>query len=216
MGRPSLAAEKKAAWTPVLARTFAELGFRRTTTAELARRLEVQENLLYRLWPDKRAMFVAAIEFVYENSATTWRQLLADAEPASHARLLLAYEARHHGEFGLYRILFAGLSEADDEVIGPAVRRTYQRFVRFLARQIDAHWSDDSRPARGRSALPSSPAHDAAERIAWAFVGLGTAANVGRELGLLGATERTALLEEVGLRLLSAGVPARNASEGRV
>ena len=49
-------AERRAEFIPILANAFAELGYRRATTAELARRCDVQENILYRLWPDKRSM----------------------------------------------------------------------------------------------------------------------------------------------------------------
>ena len=62
MPRPNRTAERRRELIPVIARAFTELGYRRSTTAELARRCEVQENILYRLWPDKRAMFIAAIE----------------------------------------------------------------------------------------------------------------------------------------------------------
>ena len=67
MPRPSQSNEKRRQLLPVVARTFAELGYRRVTTAELAKRCNVRENILYRLWPDKKAMFVAAID--YGNSA---------------------------------------------------------------------------------------------------------------------------------------------------
>ena len=76
----------------------------------LARRCGVQETILYRLWPDKKAMFIAAIEWVYDLSTRTWEDLLAGgAAKKSAAERLLDYEATHHGEFGLYRIVFAGV-----------------------------------------------------------------------------------------------------------
>ena len=45
-------------------------------TAELARRCAVQENILYRLWPNKKGMFIAAIEYVYDLSTEKWEDLL--------------------------------------------------------------------------------------------------------------------------------------------
>src|SRR5438132_3322579 len=97
MARPSQTSQKRRELLPVVARAFAELGYRRTTTADLARRCGVRENILYRLWPDKRAMFIASIEYVFERSAAVWRRLLADAAAAdvSAAEKLLAYEASH-------------------------------------------------------------------------------------------------------------------------
>ena len=49
MARPSQSPEKIKELLPVVARAFAELGYRRTTTADLARRCGVRENVLYRL-----------------------------------------------------------------------------------------------------------------------------------------------------------------------
>ncbi|TWT45149.1 division inhibitor protein [Phycisphaerae bacterium RAS1] len=191
MPRPSQIREKRSELTPLIARAFAELSYRRTTTAELARRCGVRENILYRMWPDKRAMFIAAIEHVYERSVEIWRGLLEKRDGASPAEQLLNYEAGHHGEFGLYRILFAGLSETDDAEISAALKRTYERFVRFLSQQVAAHRRRGS-PRR----------HLDAELAAWAFVGLGTAVNIGRELELISRDSRTALLARVGRMVL--------------
>jgi len=115
MPRPSRLTEKRHELLPVVAAAFAELGYRRASTAELARRCGVQELILYRLWPDKKAMFLAAIDHVFERSLSAWTMELA-ARPTGQDALtaLIAYEARHHGEHGLYRIVFAGLGECDD------------------------------------------------------------------------------------------------------
>ena len=56
MPRVSRLAEKRRELLPIVARAFADLGYRRTTTAALAGSCGVQENILYRLWPDKKAM----------------------------------------------------------------------------------------------------------------------------------------------------------------
>ena len=191
MARPSRKHERRAELVPVLAATFAELGYRRTTTAELAGRCGVQETILYRLWPDKRAMFVAALDHVYETSERTWTEILERSEGrASPAEVLLDYESTHLGEFGLHRVIFAGLSETDDEEIAGALRRLYGRFQRFVRAQVAAH--------RGRR---TSADRDAG-LSAWAIVGLGTVANIGNELGLLSARSRRRLLGEVGRVLL--------------
>jgi AcrR family transcriptional regulator len=192
MPRPSQRQERRLELVPVLARTFADLGYRRTTTAELAERCGVRENILYRLWPDKRAMFIAALDYVYQLSEETWDKLLARADRrASPAELILEYESTHHGEFGLYRIVFAGLSETDDPEIAEAMRRLYGRFQRFACTQVTAHQKGAAAPA------PTDPT-----LVAWAVVGLGTVANIGSELGLLSARDRKRLVGEVGRALL--------------
>jgi AcrR family transcriptional regulator len=192
MPRPDLSDERRRDFTPVLAAVFAEFGYRRTTTAELARRCEVQETILYRLWHDKRAMFIAALEFVYRLSEQTWQELLTDADPAaSPAELIVEYEATHHGEFGLYRLVFAGLSETDDPDIVAALQRLYGHFQDFLQEQVGVH----------RGSSPTTGLPDPA-LTAWAMVGLGTVANIGRELDLIDDQERRRLIREMGLWLI--------------
>jgi len=178
---------------PVVARAFAELGYRRTTTAELARRCRVRENILYRLWRDKKAMFVASIEFVYDASETIWRGLLAERDDAAPAaQRLLRFEADHYGESGLYRLIFAGLSETDDSEIRKALARMYGRFHRFIDRQIEVY--------RGGKGAPRGPD---SVLSAWGVIGLGTVANIVQELGLLSAARRRHFIAEVGSLLVA-------------
>ena len=80
MPRRNQTNEKRRELLPIVARAFAERGYRRTTTAELAERCGVQENILYRLWPDKKAMFIAAIGYVYDLSVAIWSRLLKEAD----------------------------------------------------------------------------------------------------------------------------------------
>ena len=192
MSRPNQSSKRRLELVPVLARTFADLGYRRTTTAELGQRCGVRENILYRLWTDKRAMFIAALDHVYELSEQTWERLLERAdERASPAELILDYESTHHGEFGLYRIVFAGLSETDDPEIAEAMRRLYGHFQGFICKQVKAHRKRAAEPVSTDPAL-----------VAWAIVGLGTVANIGRELGLLSTDARQRLVAEIGRALL--------------
>lgn len=192
MPRPSQTAQRRRELISVLAKTFAELGYRRTTTAELARRCDVRENVLYRLWPDKKAMFIAAIEYVYELSSGIWANLLSgDDRKQSAAQRLLEYESEHHGEFGLYRLVFAGLNETDDPEVRKALSTMYGRFHRFIRRQIESHRADCQPVGR-----PD------AEWSAWAVVGLGTVANIIRELGLMTPTRRKHFIAEAGRLLL--------------
>jgi AcrR family transcriptional regulator len=195
MARSGSSGLRRRALVAELARAFAEQGFRRATTAELARRCGVQETILYRLWPGKREMFVAAIEHVFAESEAAWATLLGGATAKrGAARKILAYEASHHGEHGLYRLVFAGLSECDDPEVRAALRRMYGRFHRFVAGQVALH--------RGGGGGGKQQVAEAA----WAIVGLGTVANLTRELGLLGSKARAQLIERVGALLLgSAG-----------
>lgn len=193
MPRKNNTSQRRKQLLPILAETFAELGYRRTTTAELARRCEVQENILYRLWSDKREMFLAAINHVFENSMEVWENLLTQrSSDATAAERILEYEARHHGEFGLYRIVFAGLSETDDPGIRAKLNEMYTRFHRFIRKHIAAHQEDD-----GEGPFPI------ADLAAWALVGLGTMSNISRELGLLSERRRIKLVNEIGWLLIN-------------
>ena len=69
--RPSQIDEQRKRLLPVVCEVFSELGYHRTTTAELARRCGVRENILYRLWQDKKAMFLAAIDDIFESRVNT-------------------------------------------------------------------------------------------------------------------------------------------------
>jgi AcrR family transcriptional regulator len=196
MPRANRSYERRNELIPIVAGAFGELGYRATTTAELARRCEVQENILYRLWPDKRAMFIAAIEYVYDHSSQIWEKLLVGDDSggkASTAERLIEYESRHHGEFGLYRIIFAGLTEIGDEAIREALCRVYSRYHAFIERRLQEHRG----AAAGRAA---------ADLTAWALIGMGTAASIGRELGLILPEQRQRLWEQIGRMLLDGRV----------
>jgi AcrR family transcriptional regulator len=191
--RLSTLEDKRREFLPVVAGAFAELGYRRLTSAELAARCGLGEKVLYRIWPDKQAMFLAALEWVYLASERTWESLLAEGAAGEGAFLrLLSHEADHHGEHGLYRIVFAGLSETDDPRLRGALRDLYGRFHAFVRRQITVH--------RERGSAGDLDV----ETAVWAIVGLGTVANLVRELELASANRRGALFWEAG-RLLAEG-----------
>ena len=195
MARPNKTAERRKELLPIVAQAFAAYGYRRTTTAELAKRCGVRENVLYRLWADKKSMFVAAIEYVYQQSAEVWAKLIRDdGTDVSPAERVLAYEARHYGETGLYRLIYAGLSETDDPDIRTALRHMYSRFHRFVRAQVVDH--------RGGG---NASADSQIDLAAWAIVGLGSVVNVGRELGLMGDRRRAKLFMEMGRLLLDGG-----------
>ena len=192
MARPDRTDQRREELLPVVAQAFAELGFRRATTAELARRCGVQENILYRLWPDKKAMFVASIEYVYDRAAAIWGDMIKSMDDSTTTAVaLLDHEASHYGESGLHRIIAAGLSHTDEPEIREALRSMYTRFYRFIRQQIKTH----------RQMTDKTPVID--ETVsAWAILGLGNLANIARELGLLSDRGRKRLMADAGRLLL--------------
>lgn len=191
MARPRQIDEQRRKLLPIVCRTFSELGYRRTTTAELAARCGVRENILYRLWRDKKEMFLAALNDIFESRAATWRGLLRNEPvPESRIKRLVAYESEHQGEFGFYRVVFTALTEVDDDDIREAVTQMYRRFHELVMDQI--HTGQDSSDSR----LTVS-------QTAWALMGLATISNIILELGLLGPRQRTQMFSAVAELLVS-------------
>ncbi len=138
-------------------------------------------------------MFVASIDYVYQQSVDTWTEIVGGSGGGSTpAEKLLAYEAEHYGEGGLYRLIFAGLNETDDPDVHEALKNMYGRFHRFIQTQIADHQGVKT---SGRADL-----------YAWAFVGLATVVNIGKELGLMGVRKRKELFGKVGQMFLDSGI----------
>jgi len=197
---------------PIIAKAFAQLGYRRATTAMLAKACGVRENVIYRVWPSKKAMFLATLDYVWDSSSEIWRRLLEQSrstDPAETARRVLLYESTHHGEVGLYRIVFTGLSETDDPEIAAAMRRMYENFHTFIVSQVTAarRTSAPKSAARPRRA-GRAPAPIEDDLIAWALVGLATVANIGYALGAPGKRQRSLLYTSVGNLLINANQPS--------
>ncbi|MBV8879186.1 MAG: TetR/AcrR family transcriptional regulator [Planctomycetaceae bacterium] len=189
MARPSRIPEQRRRLIPTVASAFAELGYHRATTALIARRCRVRENILYRLWRDKKDMFLAAIRYVYDLSMETWT---AAAREGRGAAILsgLDYESRHIGEFGNYRVLFAALTETDDPDVRSALRRMYRDMHRFLSARVG-----EFRGAGRRSRRE-------VELVAWGLIALGTYSTIARELDLAPRATRSGLLADLGRRLV--------------
>jgi AcrR family transcriptional regulator len=197
VARPSQTQEQAKKLLPIVCQVFSELGYRRTTTAELAQRCAVRENILYRLWPDKKAMFLAALDDIFRTRAEVWHKLLADAPaPAQAVERLVKYEAQHQGEFGFYRIVFTAITETDDNGIRAALRNMYKSFHRLVCGQVQA-----GRGSRKReSGLP-------VESAAWGLLGLATISNIMRELKLVPARQRKQMFAAVAQLLVSGEMP---------
>jgi len=180
MSRPSRIDEQRKRLLPIVCQVFRDFGYHRTTTAELAKRCGVRENILYRLWRDKKAMFLAAIDDIFQSRAERWQEILATrSTPDQAAEALVAYEAKHQGEFGFYRVVFTALVEADDPEIREAIKGMYRQFHERIRKLIDASREGD-KTSSGLSA----------DTAAWGMIGLATVSNIIRELELLRPRQR--------------------------
>lgn len=192
MPRPNQTDEQRRKLLPIVCRVFSELGYRRTTTAELARQCDVRENILYRLWPDKKAMFLSAIDDIFHARAGKWNEILVDRPgPRQAIERLVAYEVQHQGEFGFYRIVFTALAESDDREIRGALIRMYDRFHELVSQQVEA----GRVRKRQQSELPPDLA-------AWGLLGLATISNIIRELKLLPPRQREKMFAAVATSLV--------------
>lgn len=192
MPRPSRLDAQREQLLQTVTEVFCEFGYRRTTTAMLAERCQVRENILYRLWADKKSMFLAAINDLFDSKARVWNDLLARSEDASDvAAILVDYEARHQGEFGFYRVVFTGLNETDDPDIKAALIDMYKRFHQLICKYIKPAQS----AASGDDSLP-------VDSCAWALVGLATISNILRELAILKPRKRERVFSQVATLLL--------------
>lgn len=191
MARPNQSDARREALLPTIAEEFARLGYAGATTARLAEACALRENQLYRLWPSKKAMFLAVIEYLFVLETQAWQTHL-DAKPIDQAFAeVLKHEGRHHGETGLHRILFAGLSAAaEDDEIHTALKDMYTRFHRFIERLLKEH----------RKTFGSAPVDAVADpsTAAWALIGLASVVNIGRELDLYPIGRQKKLMQDVG------------------
>jgi AcrR family transcriptional regulator len=199
MPNPSKSPERRERFTPLIADAFIELGYRGTTSAELASRCGVRENQLYRVWPTKKAMFLDAVEYVHRATMRAWEAIAAErggAGAGSIAERILAHQAANHGRMRLYRIVFAALTE-DDPDIRAALRNVYRRFHDFIVPRIEEHRATGRGNGRARKGAAPAP-----ESAAWSLIGLGMIVDLQRELDLLPNERRRPLMEEVGRVLL--------------
>ena len=192
MSRPSNRENRRNELLPLIAEAFGELGYRRATTAAIASRCGVQETILYRLWDDKKAMFLAVIDYL-----VTWRtnriRSVLDRVPEEEDPLefLIGDVASTLGEHGLQRVLYAALGELGDPDIRGALRGMYDQNHRLIL---------DLLGEGGKTQGPPPPASE--KDAAWAIMGLVTMMDLTSELELLGPRQRKDVFKRIARALL--------------
>jgi AcrR family transcriptional regulator len=173
MPRPSRIDEQRALLLPRVAEAFGELGYRRATTAELARRCKVRENILYRLWKDKKEMFLASLGSLFERRRSELEGAVRQSKgKGSRAERMLAHVAGHYGDTSLARVILSGLSETDDPEIRRSLASLYGNFRMMLEAEIRAHRNGAKRQTEAD-----------VEASALGLMGLGTILNVLDQIG---------------------------------
>lgn len=204
MAKQETPEQRRVRLLPILTQAFIELGFRRATTAELAARCHLRENELYRIWKNKKAMFIDAVQQVYDTTLKAWSQLSVADESTSMAERALAHQAINQGRMGFYRIVFAGLQETDDAEIKAALKKLYRKFHESIVEMMLEHHAVS---LADMSRAKKAEARNRAELAAWAMIGLGAIADIDRCVKLTSAQKRQHLMKTVGKTLLEFPVP---------
>lgn len=132
------AAQRREQLLDVAAELFAERGYARATTNELAKAAGVTEPIIYRHFKSKRDLFVALIERTGRQTLEQWEEdLEGAADPAERLRRLIGDNpmVSQRGRAG-YRVLLQAISEIGDEQIHKAVSDHILAVHAFLAKEV--------------------------------------------------------------------------------
>src|SRR5262245_12084916 len=123
----------------VAASLFARLGYRGTTTAELAKAAGITEPILYRHFENKLDLFVTLVDEVGREVIASWQHALDGVtDPRKRLGVLLAGNpATHERGRGVYRVIFQAMTEAEgDREIGRAIKSHVSKLHKFLAGEL--------------------------------------------------------------------------------
>ena len=181
MSRKSTKDKRREELLPQIADAFAELGYRKATTSQIASRCGVQETILYRLWDDKKSMFLKSIEYLFDFRMKRIRSVLAKVpEGEDHLSYLIEDVASTLGKHGLQRVIYAALGEIADPEISGELQKMYRHNYELILKLLHQSTAADG---------PPSPAK--VEDTAWATIGLVTILDLSSTLELLGPRQRS-------------------------
>jgi AcrR family transcriptional regulator len=145
---------------------FAQHGYAGASTQAIASAAGLSEPALYRHFPSKRALFLAAFERASTELLDSWRSIAAESPSPLEAiaRIGVWYTDRLRARPDDLVLRYRSLSQTDDAELGARVRSNYREtlaFVRDLYEQ--AH-------ARGLIEPSADP-----RALAWLFLAVGAA-----------------------------------------
>src|SRR5688572_10054383 len=111
MGRMR-SADRRRQLLQVAADMFARMGYRGTTTAQLARAAGITEPILYRHFENKLDLFVTLVDEVGREVINDWQNRLDGVkDPGKRLELLLAGNpSTHEKGKGVYRVIFQAMT----------------------------------------------------------------------------------------------------------
>lgn len=134
----STAAERREALIEAAVETFAERGFHGTPTTEVAKAAGISQAYLFRLFPTKEELYVAAVERCYERLRATMRRGAQAAREQGIDPLEgmgLAYVELMQDRTTLRGTLHAfAAATGEDAAIRDAVRSGYSAMFELVAR----------------------------------------------------------------------------------
>lgn len=174
---------------------FAEHGYAKATTAELARVAGVTEPIIYRHFSSKKDLFIALIERTGQQTLEQWGEELRNAaDPADRLRRIIGDNpmVSTRGR-AAYRVLLQSITETADEQIRNAVTNHIRSVHAFLKQEIE-------RAQEGHRVTTRY----SAEILAWLMIHVGMGYGVVTALGVErhGFDESGAHVQEVISRIL--------------
>ncbi len=143
------AAERRDALIEAAVHEFAQTGFHGTPVERIARRVGVAQPYVFSLFPNKRELFIAAVERGFELIGETFTRAAEDfdperAEPDMDVFLAMgqAYVEMLESHRDYLMIQHQSYAACDDELIRDRVRRQYALLVAHVQRLSGA---DDDR-----------------------------------------------------------------------
>lgn len=189
------------------AQLFAQHGYARSTTAELARAAGVTEPIIYRHFKSKRDLFIALIERAGRETLALWEEDLGGAsDPAERLRRLLGdnpmVAERGRNE---YRVVLQAITEVEDEEIHAALNAHIRQLHEFISREVAA--AQTSHVVTGRFS---------SDLIAWLLIDIGLGYGALSAMGVEGHgfDDRGMHVKELLARVLVGQARAGGGSEG--
>lgn len=158
------AAARRAQLLETAAELFAEHGYARATTSQLAKAAGVTEPIIYRHFGSKRDLFIALVKQTSQETVKFWEEQLNAAQtPADRLSTLVDGNPMVHPRFqNAYRVILQAITEVGDSGIADALREHMDTVHAFLAREIESGQAAHKVTAR------YSP-----ELIAWLLIDVG-------------------------------------------
>jgi AcrR family transcriptional regulator len=189
------AAKRREQLLDVAAELFAEHGYARATTAELAKAAGVTEPIIYRHFQSKKDLFIALIERTGAQTLEQWAQDLKNAaDPADRLRRIIGdnpmVSARGRAA---YRVLLQSITEVDDAQIRAAVVNHIKSVHAFL--KVEVERAQEGHRVTGRFS---------SEILAWMLIHVGMGYGVVTALGVErhGFDESGTHVQEIITRIL--------------